>query len=138
MKKIGDKSSILSPITRFQTQNPFRKPSDSSPQGPAIISNNLWKKASLKWRGSIKVGSIGLRSKNHTTIPNRIINDGKLYVLHRTKVQLTVHCFYLVDVWYGWAWVFSTSMGQVRGKRKSRNLFFSKLQLYFVAHSGIE
>ena len=28
MKKIGDKSSILSPITGFQMQNPFRKPSD--------------------------------------------------------------------------------------------------------------
>ena len=26
MKKIGDKSSILSPIAEFQTQNPFRKP----------------------------------------------------------------------------------------------------------------
>ncbi len=63
MRKIGDKSSILSPITGFQTQNPFRKPSDSSPQGPATISNNSWMKASLRWRGSIKVGSIGLRSE---------------------------------------------------------------------------
>ena len=26
MKEIGDKSSVLSPITGFQTQNPFRKP----------------------------------------------------------------------------------------------------------------
>ena len=29
MKKIGDKSRILSPIMGFQMQNPFRKPSDS-------------------------------------------------------------------------------------------------------------
>ena len=36
MKKIDDKSSILSPITGFQTQNPFRKPLDSSPQVPVI------------------------------------------------------------------------------------------------------
>ena len=63
MKKIGDKSSILSPITGFQTQNPFRKPSDSSPQEPATTSNNSWAKASLKWKGSIKTGSIGLRSE---------------------------------------------------------------------------
>ena len=28
MKKIGGKSSILSPITGFQTQKPFRKPSE--------------------------------------------------------------------------------------------------------------
>ena len=28
MKKIGDKSSILSPITGFQIQKPFRKPSE--------------------------------------------------------------------------------------------------------------
>ena len=68
MKKIGDKSSILSPITEFQTQKPFRKPSGSSPQGPAITSNNSWMKASLRWRGSIKTGSIGLRSKTHTTM----------------------------------------------------------------------
>ena len=60
MKKIGDKSSILSPITGFQTQKPFRKPSDSNPQEPAIISNNSWTKASLRWRESIKAGSIGL------------------------------------------------------------------------------
>ena len=63
MKKIGDKSSILSPITGFQTQNPFRKPSDSSPQDPVTTSNNSWTKASLRWRGSIKTGSIGLRSE---------------------------------------------------------------------------
>ena len=63
MKKIGDKSSILSPITEFQMRNLFRKPSDSSPQGLATISNNSWKKASLRWRGSIKAGSIGLRSE---------------------------------------------------------------------------
>ena len=41
MKKIGDKSSILSPIMGFQTQNPFRKPSDSSPQIPVIKLHNL-------------------------------------------------------------------------------------------------
>ena len=41
MKKIGDKSSILSPIMGFQTQNPFRKPSDSNPQGPVIKLHNL-------------------------------------------------------------------------------------------------
>ena len=29
MRKIGDKSSILSPITEFQMRNLFRKPSDS-------------------------------------------------------------------------------------------------------------
>ena len=63
MKKIGDKSSILTTITGFQTQNPFRKPSDSNPQGPATISNNSLMKASLRWRGSIKAGSIGLRSE---------------------------------------------------------------------------
>ena len=63
MKKIGDKSSILSPITGFRMQKPFRKPTDSSPQGPATTSNNSWTKASLRWRGSIKTGSIGLRSE---------------------------------------------------------------------------
>ncbi len=41
MRKIGDKSSILSPIIGFQTQNPFRKPLDSSPQIPAIKPHNL-------------------------------------------------------------------------------------------------
>jgi len=40
MKEIGDKSSVLSPITGFQTQNPFRKPSDSSPQLPVIKLHN--------------------------------------------------------------------------------------------------
>ena len=63
MKKIGDKSSILSPITEFRMRNLFRQPSDSSPQGPATISNNSWMKASLRWRESIKTGSIGLRSE---------------------------------------------------------------------------
>ena len=63
MKKIGDKSSILSPITEFQTHNPFRKASDSNPQEPVTTSNNSWTKASLRWRGSIKTGSIGLRSE---------------------------------------------------------------------------
>ena len=42
MKKIGVKSSILSPIMGFQTQNPFRKPSDSNPREPATTSNNSW------------------------------------------------------------------------------------------------
>ena len=41
MRKIGDKSSILSPTTGFQTQNPFRKPSDSNPQEPVIKFHNL-------------------------------------------------------------------------------------------------
>ena len=41
MKKIGNKLSFLSPITEFQTQNPFRKPSDSSPQIPVIKPHNL-------------------------------------------------------------------------------------------------
>ena len=41
MKETSDKSSILSPITGFQTQNPFRKPSDSSPQIPVIKPHNL-------------------------------------------------------------------------------------------------
>ncbi len=41
MRKIGDKSSILSPITGFQMQNPFRKPLDSSPQIPVIKLHNL-------------------------------------------------------------------------------------------------
>ena len=40
MKKIGDKSSVLSPITGFQTQKPFRKPSDLSPQIPVIKPHN--------------------------------------------------------------------------------------------------
>ena len=40
-KKIGDKSSILSPIAEFQTQNPFRKPSDSNLRGPVIKLHNL-------------------------------------------------------------------------------------------------
>ena len=30
------------------------KASDSSPQEPATTLNNLWTKASLRWRGSIK------------------------------------------------------------------------------------
>ena len=38
--KIGGKSSILSPITRFQIQKPFRKPSDSNSHEPATILNN--------------------------------------------------------------------------------------------------
>ena len=89
MMKIGDKSSFLSPIMGFQTQNPFRKPSDSSPQGPATISNNSWMKASLRWRGSIKVGSIGLRSKHHSPIPNITINYVK-HCLFRT-IRLFKH-----------------------------------------------
>ncbi len=93
-KKIGDKSSILSPITGFQTQNPFRKPSDSSPQGPATISNNSRMKASLRWRESIKTGSIGLRSKHHSPIPNITINYGK-HCLFRT-IRLLKH---LLQVW---------------------------------------
>jgi hypothetical protein len=44
------------------------------------ITNSSWTKASLRWKGSIKTGSIGLRSKNHSTSPNRTINYGKLYV----------------------------------------------------------
>ena len=63
MKKIGDKSWILSPITGFQIQKPFRKPSDSSPQGPATTSNNSLTKVSLRWKGNIKAGSIESRSK---------------------------------------------------------------------------
>jgi len=31
MKKIGDKSLILSPISRFRIQNPFQKPSSNNP-----------------------------------------------------------------------------------------------------------
>ena len=89
MKKIGDKSSILSPITGIQTHNPFRKPSDSSPQGPAITSNNSWTKASLRWRGSIKTGSIGLRSKHHSPIPN-ITNNYVKQCLFRT-IRLFKH-----------------------------------------------
>ena len=42
MKKIGDKSSILSLITGFQTQNPFRKPLGSNPQEPTTTSNGSW------------------------------------------------------------------------------------------------
>ena len=94
MRKIGDKSSVLSPITEFQTQNPFRKPSDSSPQGPATISSNSWTKASLRWRGSIKTGSIGLRSKHHSPIPN-ITNNYVKQCLFRT-IRLFKH---LLQVW---------------------------------------
>ncbi len=79
MKKIGDKSLILSPITGFQTQNPFRKPTDSSPQEPATTSNNSWMKASLRWRGSIKVGSIGLRSKKVSSA-NKYLKAGRLSI----------------------------------------------------------
>ena len=79
MRKIGDKSSILSPITGFQTQKPFRKPSDSSPQEPATILNNSWMKASLRWRGSIKVGSIGLRSKKVSSA-NKCLKAGRLSI----------------------------------------------------------
>ena len=96
MRKIGDKSSILSPITGFQTQNPFRKPSDSSLREPAITSNNSWTKASLRWRGSIKAGSIGLRGENYSLSPNRTINYGKLYVFaYQAKGRLAVNCFAL-------------------------------------------
>ena len=63
MKKIGDKSWILSPITGFQMQKLFRKPSDSSPQEPATTSNNSLTKVSLRWRGNLKVGSIKLSIK---------------------------------------------------------------------------
>lgn len=94
MKKIGDKSSFLSPIAEFQTQNPFREPSDSSPQGPATISSNSWTKASLMWRGSIKAGSIGLRSKHHSPIPDITINYIK-HCLFRT-IRLFKH---LLQVW---------------------------------------
>ena len=94
MRKIGDKSSVLSPITEFQTQNPFRKPSDSSPQGPATISSNSWTKASLRWRGSIKTGSIGLRSKHHSPIPN-ITNNYVKQCLFRT-IRFLKH---LLQVW---------------------------------------
>jgi len=38
--KIGNKLSFLSPIAEFQTQKPFRKPSDSSPQIPLIKPHN--------------------------------------------------------------------------------------------------
>ena len=94
MKKIGDKSSILSPITGFRMQNPFRKPSDSNPQGPATISNNLWTKASLRWKGSVKTGSIGLRGENYSLSPNRTINYGKLYVFaYQAKGRLAVNYY---------------------------------------------
>ena len=54
MRKIGDKSSILSPITGFQTQKPFRKPSDSSPQEPAITSKQLVDEDILEVEGEYK------------------------------------------------------------------------------------
>ena len=41
MMETGDKSSILSPITGFQTQNLFRKPLNSSPQVQVIKFHNL-------------------------------------------------------------------------------------------------
>ncbi len=77
----GDKSSVLSPITGFRTQNPFRKPSDSSPQEPVTTSNNSWTKASLRWRRSIKTGSIGLNKscfKINRAKPIRISPDSVL------------------------------------------------------------
>ena len=89
MRKIGDKLSILSPITGFQTQKPFRKPSVSNLQEPATTSNNSWMKASLMWRVSIKTGSIGLRSKHHSPIPNITINYVK-HCLFRT-IRLFKH-----------------------------------------------
>ena len=94
MKKIGDKSSILSPITGFQTQKPFRKPSDSSPQESATTSNNFWTKASLKWKGSIKTGSIGLRSEglDWMGIWCRDMQKGG-YEFHATKkVSILIFC----------------------------------------------
>ena len=48
MKKIGDKSSILSPTTRFQIQSLFQKPLDSNPQELATTLNNWWRKVSWK------------------------------------------------------------------------------------------
>ena len=41
MRKIGDKLLILSPMTRFQIQNPFQKPSDSNHQEPEPTLDNL-------------------------------------------------------------------------------------------------
>ena len=56
------RQKIKMPIARcIQIQKPFRKPSDSNLQEPATTSNNSWTKASLRWRVSIKTGSIGLR-----------------------------------------------------------------------------
>ena len=66
MRKIGDKSWILSPITGFQMQNPFRKPSDSNPQEPATTSNNSLTKVPLRWRENIKTGSIKRKNPNQT------------------------------------------------------------------------
>ena len=52
-------------------QNLFRKPSDSSPQGPATISNNSWMKASLRWRGSIK--TVLTQCKNMMGLPEQAV-----------------------------------------------------------------
>ncbi len=54
MKKIGDESSILLPITGFQTQNPFRKPSASNLQEPAITSKQLVDEGILEVEGEYK------------------------------------------------------------------------------------
>ena len=43
------------------------------------ITNSSWTKASLRWRGSIKTGSIGLRSKKVSSA-NKYLMAGRLSI----------------------------------------------------------
>ena len=72
MKKIGDKSPILSPITGFRIQKPFRKPSDSNHQEPATISNNLW--TWLDFAGQLPCQkSANCHIKNRPTVTSKFV-----------------------------------------------------------------